>query len=127
MNGFMARIGARSQGVPVPVEFVYNADDPMAVTLVFHGATNEPWTVSRELLWTGQVEEIGDGDVHLTPTDDGVEMLLSSRVPGGVHAATILLNPFDLWTALSSSFVVCPRECEGIDWKYEIHHIGGAL
>jgi hypothetical protein len=49
-------------------EFVYDAADPCAVTLVLQSPSGPvPWTFARELLVEGQYEPTGDGDVHVWP------------------------------------------------------------
>ena len=52
-------------------EFVYDAGDPCAVTLVLQTLSGPVhWTFARELLVDGQYEPSGDGDVHVWPCLD---------------------------------------------------------
>lgn len=49
-------------------EFVYDADDACAVTMVLQAPSGPVrWTFARELLMEGQYEPTGDGDVHIWP------------------------------------------------------------
>ena len=49
-------------------EFVYDAADAIAVTLVLQTASGPVnWTFARDLLMDGQYEPSGDGDVHVWP------------------------------------------------------------
>jgi hypothetical protein len=49
-------------------EFVYDAADPCAVTMVLQTITGPVhWTFARDLLVDGQYEPSGDGDVHVWP------------------------------------------------------------
>ena len=49
-------------------EFVYDAADPCAVTLVLQAPSGPvTWTFARDLLMEGQYEPAGDGDVHVWP------------------------------------------------------------
>lgn len=49
-------------------EFVYDAADPCAVTMVLQSPSGPVhWTFARDLLVEGQYEPSGDGDVHIWP------------------------------------------------------------
>jgi hypothetical protein len=53
---------------PLVAEFVYDAADPCAATLVVQSPSGPVhWTFARELLVEGQYEPAGDGDVHVWP------------------------------------------------------------
>ncbi|SER31550.1 Streptomyces sporulation and cell division protein, SsgA [Lentzea xinjiangensis] len=53
---------------PVETEFIYQADDPFAVTMRFHsGGAVATWVVGRALLAEGLSSPAGDGDVRLRP------------------------------------------------------------
>lgn len=79
-------------GADVPVlmtaELEYTANDPYAVTAVFHTAADPiRWVFSRDLLDEGLVHDVGHGDVQIVPgrNEDGehvVQVRLSS--PDGV-------------------------------------------
>ena len=52
-------------------EFVYDAQDPFAVSATFHTITGPVrWTFGRDLLIGGLYEPTGDGDVHVWPCLD---------------------------------------------------------
>ncbi|MFI5680482.1 SsgA family sporulation/cell division regulator [Streptomyces cellulosae] len=69
---------------PVPARLSYRSDDPYAVHVTFHIASDHPvnWTFARELLVEGVFRACGDGDVRAWPAKvDGrgvVLMALSS-------------------------------------------------
>lgn len=63
----------------VPVEFIYDTDDPWAVRLVFAPAT--VWHFGLELLSDGLRWPTGDGDVRLRP--DYNKLVLHLRAPSG--------------------------------------------
>jgi hypothetical protein len=53
---------------PLVAEFVYDAADPCAATLVLQSPSGPVhWTFARDLLVEGQYEPAGDGDVHVWP------------------------------------------------------------
>lgn len=53
---------------PLVAEFVYDAADPCAATLVLETPSGPVhWTFARDLLVEGQYEPAGDGDVHVWP------------------------------------------------------------
>jgi hypothetical protein len=62
-----------TDGTPLsPVLLRWTADDPAAVTLRFHPRDMVPggsavWEFARELLLTGLIEFVGDGDVQVWP------------------------------------------------------------
>ena len=57
--------------VDVPTTLGYRADDPYAVSLLFHsGAGDVEWVVSRTLLLQGLAAPCGDGDVKVYPSID---------------------------------------------------------
>lgn len=54
-------------------DFLYRADDPYAVTLVFHVQGKEvTWTVARSLLAEGLQAEVGVGDISVQPRESVV-------------------------------------------------------
>lgn len=79
-------------GADVPVlmtaELEYHADDPYAVTAVFHtGEAPVTWVFARDLLDEGLVHEVGHGDVQIVPARDSlgthtIQLRLSS--PDGI-------------------------------------------
>lgn len=79
-------------GAEVPVlmtaELEYRADDPYAVTAVFHtGDRPIRWVFARDLLDVGLVHDVGHGDVQIVPgrDPDGIRTLqLRLSSPDGV-------------------------------------------
>ncbi len=56
--------------ITVPARFSYRTDDPYAVHVAFHIASETPvhWTFARELLVEGAFRPCGHGDVRVWPT-----------------------------------------------------------
>ncbi|MEU0071395.1 SsgA family sporulation/cell division regulator [Streptomyces sp. NPDC006332] len=75
---------SRDHDIPVPARLGYRTDDPYAVHITFHTASEQPvnWTFSRDLLVDGVFRPCGYGDVRVWPARvDGrgvVLMALSS-------------------------------------------------
>ncbi|GHF74195.1 hypothetical protein FHX82_002099 [Amycolatopsis bartoniae] len=113
---------------PIRVKFRYRSDDPFAILLDFAVGSElwVRWTIARELLADGLVQDSGEGDVHIAPDSD-----LSSRVwlafstPTGV--AVFAFQRSDLETALAETEVLVPIGSESalIDWDRELKHLRG--
>ena len=59
------------RAVEVSTTLGYRAEDPYAVSLVFHSAGGDvEWVVSRTLLLQGLASPCGDGDVRVYPSID---------------------------------------------------------
>lgn len=57
--------------IDVPTTLGYRAEDPYAVSMVFHSAAGDvEWVVSRTLLLQGLAAPCGDGDVKVYPSID---------------------------------------------------------
>ncbi|MEV0091844.1 SsgA family sporulation/cell division regulator [Streptomyces sp. NPDC050738] len=58
------------RSIPVPARLTYRTDDPYAVHISFHIASDTPvnWTFARELLVEGVFRACGHGDVRIWPT-----------------------------------------------------------
>ena len=71
---------ADADAVPLPVSLRYSAADPYAVRAVFSGDGMEvEWVFARDLLRTGLISPVGDGDVHVWPSwGTGRELLMIS-------------------------------------------------
>ncbi|MFI9585148.1 SsgA family sporulation/cell division regulator [Streptomyces sp. NPDC052236] len=73
--------------VPVPARLIYRTDDPYAVHITFHTASDHPvhWTFARELLAEGLFRPSGTGDVRIWPAtpDDRGALLLALSSPQG--------------------------------------------
>jgi hypothetical protein len=64
--------------IPLLVELGYAADDPYCVRLAFHPDDSPVrWDFARDLLSSGLLEPVGDGDVHVWSCldDEGVAVL----------------------------------------------------
>lgn len=57
----------------LPVELVYRATDPLAVTMVLVGPDGEEvrWTFAWDLLTAGLVAPTGEGEVRVSPATEG--------------------------------------------------------
>lgn len=69
--------------LPVPARLAYDASDPYAVRATFlAGDDAVEWVFARELLASGSVQPIGDGDVRVWPSGPEV-VLISLASPDG--------------------------------------------
>jgi Streptomyces sporulation and cell division protein, SsgA len=76
-------IGPRSW-TDVPAVFGYDAADPFAVRIVFGDSDGVTWLVGRELLQTGLLRPVGEGDVRIWPASATADVLfLHLRAPSG--------------------------------------------
>ncbi|NDL56234.1 SsgA family sporulation/cell division regulator [Phytoactinopolyspora mesophila] len=57
---------------PLPAEFHYYPNDPLAVTILFDSRSEAPvrWVFARELLSDGLDRQAGLGDVSICPVED---------------------------------------------------------
>lgn len=62
-------------------EFLWYADDPLAVVIIFHDHIQ--WTFARDLLAEGQYVLVGDGDVRVGPITGSLDTYLMLRSPDG--------------------------------------------
>lgn len=86
--GFLLVI-PRQVSVPVTARLFYTGDDPYAVRMAFHSATDEAveWIFARDLLAAGLTEPAGAGDVRAWPAP--------SRDGSGTLVLNIILSsPF---------------------------------
>ncbi|MEV0175499.1 SsgA family sporulation/cell division regulator [Streptomyces sp. NPDC050803] len=103
-------------------EFSYDAQDPLAVTLVLDSDGGRPvrWIFCRQLLTEGMTARAGEGDVVLWPLldSDGEASSFCVRVGGGERTALfeIPAEPVREW--LAGTFAMVPRgtELDGVDW-----------
>lgn len=102
-------------------EFSYDAQDPLAVTLLFDTGGEQPvrWVFSRDLLVTGLTARAGEGDVVLWPVHgrDSRTHFFCLRV-GGPHTALfeIPARPVAEWLAATCAMVPRGAELDGVDW-----------
>ncbi|MFI7588833.1 SsgA family sporulation/cell division regulator [Spongisporangium articulatum] len=100
---------ADADAVPLPVSLRYSAADPYAVRAVFSGDGMEvEWVFARDLLRTGLVTPIGDGDVHVWPSwGTGRELVMISLTsPDG--QAVLEAAADDVRTFLDRTALVVP-------------------
>jgi hypothetical protein len=100
---------ADADAVPLPVSLRYSAADPYAVRAVFSGDGIEvEWVFARDLLRTGLVTPIGDGDVHVWPSwGTGRELVMISLTsPDG--QAVLEAGAEDVRTFLDRTALVVP-------------------
>lgn len=99
-------------------EFIYDAGDPFAVTVVLWlGETKRDWTFGRQLLADGRHAEVGDGDVHIAPGDGVVE--LEFRVPG--ESGTIFFLKADIDAFIVKTIKLVPFGTEVLpDFEHEL-------
>ncbi len=100
---------ADADAVPLPVSLRYSAADPYAVRAVFSGDGMEvEWVFARDLLRTGLVTPIGDGDVHVWPSwGTGRELVMISLTsPDG--QAVLEAGAEDVRTFLDRTALVVP-------------------
>ncbi|MGI5426165.1 SsgA family sporulation/cell division regulator [Streptomyces sp. CA-179760] len=103
------------RSIPVPARLGYRTDDPYAVHVTFHIASEHPvhWTFARDLLVEGVFRPCGQGDVRVWPTRaDGrgiVLMALSS--PDGDALLEAPAAPVSAW--LERTLRVVPPGAEG--------------
>jgi Streptomyces sporulation and cell division protein, SsgA len=57
----------------LPVDLLYQPEDPLAVTMVLRGPDAEEvrWTFAWDLLTSGLAAPAGEGDVRVSPATDG--------------------------------------------------------
>lgn len=73
--------------IPVQARLTYRTDDPYAVHITFHIASDNPvkWAFARELLVEGVFRPCGHGDVRIWPTkvEDHNVVLMALSSPDG--------------------------------------------
>ncbi|MEV7077910.1 SsgA family sporulation/cell division regulator [Streptomyces sp. NPDC093516] len=107
--------------LPLYCEFVYDSQDPLAVTVVLdtQGVRPVTWVLSRDLLSEGMTARAGTGDVVLWPLidHDGESSSFCLRVGSG---PTVLFEvpaePVASWLARTYDMVPCGAELDGVDW-----------
>ncbi len=109
---------AEADAVPLPVSLRYSATDPYAVRAVFSGDGMEvEWVFARDLLRSGLLSPIGDGDVHVWPSwGTGRELLMISLTsPDG--QAVLEASAADVRAFLDRTAAVVPdgHESDHID------------
>ena len=111
---------ARLNGIdPVPARLLYDQADPWAVTLVLNvgDRAEREWLFGRDLLASGMLREVGDGDVRISPEGDLVWVTLTS--PSG--RAELAFPRAAMEKALEKTEDMVPPGAEGefFDWDRE--------
>lgn len=110
-----------ASGKRLPLTFIYNASDPLFVTLRF--TTDAVWTFSRDVLADGVHGHAGHGDVRVARvSDDEVHITLNN---GQTFAVLAFERPY-LVRALERTFALVPRGTEPVDVEGFIAKLGGA-
>jgi hypothetical protein len=96
--------------VDVPTTMRYRAEDPYAVTLVFHsGGGDVEWIVSRTLVLQGLAAPAGDGDVKVYPSvseDARAVAILDFSSPDGRLIAQA--DSLQVQSFLARTFAIVP-------------------
>jgi Streptomyces sporulation and cell division protein, SsgA len=124
-------LDAWGRSIDLPATFGYDAADPWAVWITFHGAagrTTEPisWAVGRNLLLQGLTDPAGEGDVRLFPSVDengraAVVMELCS--PDGRLVTQMCTS--ELYRFLSRTLAVVPLGTERVDLDLLVESLTG--
>ncbi|WP_424213599.1 SsgA family sporulation/cell division regulator [Streptomyces sp. BI20] len=89
------------RAVAVPARLTYRSEDPFAVHIAFHTASDSPvdWTFARELLVEGVFRPCGHGDVRIWPTKiDGAQVLcMALSSPDGDALLEAPALPVSAW------------------------------
>jgi hypothetical protein len=114
--------------VAVPASLMYAASNPYAVTTVFRTSDGDvTWVFGRDLLEDGLREAVGEGDVVVWPSPDGVDdvVYLSLASPSG--SALLEADAAALRLFLDQAYLVVPRGCESdhLDMDAEIADLLG--
>ena len=114
--------------VAVPASLMYAASNPYAVTTVFRTSDGDvTWVFGRDLLEDGLREAVGEGDVVVWPSPDGVDdvVYLSLASPSG--NALLEMDAAALRLFLDQSFLAVPQgnESRYLDIDAEIADLLG--
>ncbi|MFF7312851.1 SsgA family sporulation/cell division regulator [Streptomyces sp. NPDC008137] len=103
------------RSIPVPALLGYRSDDPYAVHVTFHIASEHPvhWTFARDLLVEGVFRPCGQGDVRIWPTraDGRGVVLMALSSPDGDALLEAPAAPVSAW--LERTLRVVPPGAEG--------------
>ncbi|MEU7072682.1 SsgA family sporulation/cell division regulator [Streptomyces narbonensis] len=95
----------------------YDSRDPHALSIAFHLLGEDPvvWRVDRQMILTGSLQPIGDGDVRIRPASDGG--LLLRLGPTGQHAA-VRCEQEAIGRFVRDTFALVPQGTEErhLDW-----------
>lgn len=97
----------------------YDIEDPYAVTLTFRVPGEDVvWTFGRELLASGLVEPMGDGDVHVWPEHDhnaGAMVMIELCSPDGHLLAAAPASEIHRFLLRSHALVQVGQEAAFLD------------
>ena len=98
-------------------EFVYDAADACAVTMVLQTPSGPVhWTFARELLVEGQYEPTGDGDVHVWPCLSSCgEAVVIVELCSPVGETLLQFPTRSVQEFVSSSVAAVPMGAEEVD------------
>ncbi|MFF8835099.1 SsgA family sporulation/cell division regulator [Streptomyces sp. NPDC015130] len=95
----------------------YDSRDPHALTIAFHllGENAVVWRVDREMVLTGSLRPIGDGEIRLRPGPGGGLLL---RLGPADRRADVSCDREELARFVRETFVLVPQGTEErhIDW-----------
>ena len=121
-------LDAWGRTVDLAASFGYDAGDPWAVWITFHGRPGEGirWAVGRDLLVRGVTDPAGEGDIQLFPSVDengraAVVMELCS--PDG--RLVTQMRTSELYAFLSRTLEVVPLGAETIDLDLLVESLVG--
>ncbi len=117
--------------VDVPTTMSYRAEDPYAVSLVFHsGSADVEWIVSRTLLLQGLSSPSGQGDVKVYPSideDARAVAILDFSSPDGRLVAQADSRTIQGFLARTFSVVPVGRESEFLDLDGLVAQLVGSV
>ncbi|MBB1252449.1 SsgA family sporulation/cell division regulator [Streptomyces alkaliterrae] len=90
----MSFLASEELAFRIPVELVYEAQDPYAVRFTFCLPGDAPvsWVFGRELLVDGITGQAGEGDVHIGPVDDEYLADLHIQLHAGAERAVFRVS-----------------------------------
>ncbi|MEU3608727.1 SsgA family sporulation/cell division regulator [Streptomyces sp. NPDC035033] len=95
----------------------YDSRDPHALSIAFHLLGEDPvvWRADREMVLTGSLQPVGDGEIQLRPAPEGG--LLLRLGPAG-QRAVVRCEQEALARFVRDTFVLVPQGTEErhIDW-----------
>jgi hypothetical protein len=110
-------LDAWGRTVDLSASFEYDARDPWAVWIAFHGTGEDVrWAVGRDLLLQGLTEPAGEGDVQLFPSvdEDGrAAVVMELCSPDG--RLVTQLRTSELYAFLSRTLAIVPLGAETVD------------
>lgn len=99
----------------VPVDLIYDTNDPYAVCIQFHATpqTRVNWYLARELLAGGLYAETGEGDVVIRPHLKTPNVHTQIKITSPSGSATFRASRQELRLFLDSTETLCASGQEG--------------